>query len=379
MTRRRDPPSLLLVASDPAVIAAARDAARRMREARPLQIVSGAEALSRLVGPGQPPRHLLLQGDSAGDALLSVARDPFSRTDVLVVARPGETVPDGLRSAPPLGAALAEALENLAAPGALPASDAPELAAGLGRGEITVRFQPIVRISDRRPVMVEALARWERPGLALGAGAFVALAEQAGLASALTRAVARRAAKELRALAAVPRMALTFNVPLGVLLEPGLGADLRAVAAEAGLSPRDIRLELTESMAVRDTALLRRALLRLRDAGFAVLLDDLGIADHRRRLLDLPFAGVKLDRSLVTALATRRSARAEVERLVREAHRHGRAVIAEGVTGPELWRAAAAAGCDLAQGFGVGRPLPAAALPGWMGVWRAAGKAVPAG
>ncbi|WP_270939305.1 hypothetical protein, partial [Falsiroseomonas oryzae] len=93
-------PGLLLVASDPLVIAAAHDAARRLHGQRPVQILSGAEALHRLVGPGEPPRHLVLEGGAAGEALLSAARDRFSGTEVVVVARPGDAVPTGLRAVP---------------------------------------------------------------------------------------------------------------------------------------------------------------------------------------------------------------------------------------------------------------------------------------
>jgi EAL domain-containing protein (putative c-di-GMP-specific phosphodiesterase class I) len=368
---------LVLVASDPLVIAAVHEAARRLHGARPVHIVSGAEALYRMVGPGDPPRHLVLEDGRAGADLLSAARDRFSGTEVVVVARPGRKTPDGLRCVPAEGAKLAAALSRNGTGAALPASDARSLAAGLSRGEITVRFQPIVRLADRRPVMVEALARWERPRLALGAGAFVALAERAGLAMPLALAVAGTAIEALAAVRRVLPLRLSFNVPLAVLLRADLPSRLGALVAQHGLRPHDVMLELTESTTVRDTALLRRALQRLDGAGFRVLLDDLGLDDSRAPLLGLPFAGVKLDRSLIAALPGERRARAQVERLVRRSHAEGRAVVAEGVTDPLLWRAAAAAGCDLAQGFGVGRPIPPEAMPAWISAW--SGAALPEG
>ncbi len=369
----RDPAGLLLVGDDPQVIAAAREASAHLHGHRPIHVVSGPEALSSLLGPGTPPRHLVLQGGAADGPLLAAARDRFAASGIVVVARPGDVVPEGLPTSPAEGVALARALATAERTDHLPEVDAAALAAGLERGEITVRFQPIVRMSDGRPVMVEALARWERPAAALGAAAFVALAEQAGLAARLTLAVARRALPEFAAVRPRPRLRLSFNVPLAVLLEPDLPAWLLPVAAGAGLSAEDLLLELTESTVVRDTALLRRALLRLRRSGFRVLLDDLGLDDPRRDLLELPFAGVKLDRSLVALLPRERRARALVERLVRDSRARGRAVIAEGVTDARIWRAAAGAGCDLAQGFGVGRPLPPSALPAWISAWRSGG------
>jgi EAL domain-containing protein (putative c-di-GMP-specific phosphodiesterase class I) len=367
-----DSAAFVLVADDPLVIAAARDAARRLHGTRPIQIVSGAEALSRLVGPGEPPRHLVLEGGAAGEALLSAARDRFSGTDVVVVARPGEEVPAGLRAVPAEGAQLAQALAGAEVPAHMPASDAAALAAGLARGEITVRFQPIVRLADRRPVLVEALARWERPEAALGAGAFIAMAESSGLAETLTLAVARRSLAALAAARGKSGLRISFNVPLEVLLSPALPHRLRAIVAETGLRPSDLLLELTESTEVRDVALLRRALMRLARSGFRVLLDDLALDDARDSLLDLPFAGVKLDRSLTAALPSERRARSQVEALVRQAHAKGRAVIAEGVTDPLHWRVSAATGCDMAQGFGVGRPIPPEALAAWIQAWTGA-------
>jgi EAL domain-containing protein (putative c-di-GMP-specific phosphodiesterase class I) len=367
-----EPGTVLLVASDPLVIAATRDAAQRMAGPPAVMVTTGAEALGRLVGPGLAPRHLVLEGgDRHSPALMSALRDPFSGTGVVVVHRPGLPATPGLRSVDAEGAALADALIAGGTPGEMPASDVAALAAGLDRGEITVRFQPMVRMADRRPVLVEALARWERPAAALGADRFIPMAERGGLAARLTRAVARRALGELAALGAPYRLRMSFNVPLAVLVEGDMACWLDAEVRAAGLSSDSLLLELTESTEVRDTALLRRALTRLARRGYGVLLDDLGLDDKRRSLLSLPFAGVKLDRKLVLAMPQNRRARATVESLVQQARRRGMVVVAEGVTDSLTWRAAAAAGCDVAQGFGVGRPLPPPALPAWDAAWRA--------
>lgn len=365
------PATVLLLANDPVVIAAAQDALRRMEGPPPMLVATSAEALSHMVGPGMAPRHLVVESGAGSNALLIAARDPFNGTDVIIVTRPGEEAPAGLRQVPAEGARLAAALASAAPSGVLPASDAAALAAGLACGEITVRFQPMVRLSDRRPVMVEALARWERPGLALGAGTFIPLAERAGLAPQLTAAVAQRAMTDLAAQRGNQRIRLSFNLPLSEMVKPDLPRWLGLMAARAGLPAADILLELTESTQVRDRALLRRAMQRLRLAGFGVLLDDLALDDGRHHLLDLPFAGVKLDRKLVLAMPEERRARAEVQRIVRHARQNNMLVVAEGVTDSHIWRAVAAAGCDLAQGFGVGRPLPPAALPAWIAAWKA--------
>jgi EAL domain-containing protein (putative c-di-GMP-specific phosphodiesterase class I) len=372
---RTDGPTLLLVANDPRVIAAAEGAAALLHAGTRLRRVSGTEALMRLIGPGERPSHLVIEAALADEALISTARDRFLGLGVVVVRGRDESTPAGLRGAPAAAAALAAALRRSAAPagarGPMPDVDAGALARGLARGEITVRFQPMVRLSDRRPMILEALARWERPALALGAGAFVALAERGGLAMPLALGVADRALADLAG-AGIAGLKVSVNVSLTALLHPHLPTRLAEVVAARGFRPADLLIELTENTLVRDTALLRRALQRLARGGFRVLLDDLGMDDRRGLLLHLPFAGVKLDRSLIAALPTSRRARAQVERLSRAARREISAVVAEGVSDPLLWRMAAAAGCDLAQGLGVGRPIPAVALPAWLAAWRGA-------
>lgn len=362
------------MASDPAVIAATSEAARRILLTRPIQIVSGAEALSRLIGPGEPPQHMVLEEGEATDALLSAARDRFSGTGFVIVGRPGGAGGHGLQTVPAESARLAEALARVGAPSQTPPQDPAELAAGLARGEITVRFQPVVRMADHRPVLVEALARWERPQSAHPPADFVGVAEEGGLAMSLTLSVAARALSGLRtALGPRRTLGLSFNVPLAALLHPDLPTRLGPILAATGFQPEDLLLELTETAIVRDTALLHRALRRLQRQGFHVVLDDLGMDDQRIGLLSLPFAGVKLDRGLVAAMPHARRARMQVERIAHAERAQGRAVIAEGISDARLWRCAAAAGCNLAQGFGVGRPILPAALPAWMTAWAEAG------
>ena len=112
------------------------------------------------------------------------------------------------------------------------------------------------------------------------------------------------------------------------------------------------------------------AVLRLRAGGYSVLLDDIILGDERERFFHLPFIGFKLDRSLVMSLPEDARARREVLRLTRAAHRRGQHVIAEGVSDLRLWAATRGLGIDHAQGFIVGRPLPAEALSAWWSSWR---------
>ena len=238
---------------------------------------------------------------------------------------------------------------------------------------LSVHYQPRVELATGHVVGVEALARWTARSQAppIAPEDFVPLAEGAGLARALTAAVAARAAAELAPLWGRLRLRVSINLPLGLLVQPDLPVWLGRALRGTGMRPEQMVLELTETTAVRDRATLRHAVLRLRAAGYRTLLDDLELRDGRHGLLDLPFSGFKLDRGLVEALPHNVGARQEVRRLVRLAEARRQVVVAEGVSDARLWAAVRGLGVHLAQGFGVGRPLPAAALPSWWVRWRA--------
>ncbi|WP_426956775.1 EAL domain-containing protein [Muricoccus radiodurans] len=325
--------------------------------------------MAHLVGPGSPPDGVV------SDALIELpgwpafeeaARDPFSPTEVRIL-RCGEAPregPSGQRRAGP------------GSPVAAQAADAASLADGLTRGEIVLRYQPIVRLRDRQAIGAEALARWVRPAGSppLSPDLFMPLVERTGLATAFARVVARRAADDLAAMRRAGGPAAGLNVSINLSLEVMLRADtasfLAALCRSLRLPPTCLRLELTETTPVRDLGALRSALLRLRAAGHAVVADDMALDDDREALLDLPFAGIKLDRHLINGMPHSRRCRAAVERLVARARARGMRVTAEGVSSPALWRAAARAGVDNAQGHAVGRPLPASALPAWISAWQ---------
>ena len=278
------------------------------------------------------------------------------------------TATDGLQPSPAAPGLAAPGL----LPGGLPPGDGPAAALrdGLARGEIGVHYQPVVRLADRRPMMVEALARWTRLASPVSPDTFVPLAERHGLGRSLSVSVAGTAALDIAPLWARLRLGVSINLPLAQLLQPDLPSWLRRALGRRGLGPRQVALELTETTPVLDLAQLHRALLRLRRAGYRVLLDDVALGDGRTRLHRLPFSGLKLDRSLVEGLPFAAHGRQEVRRLVRAAEARGQAVIAEGVSDRRIWGALRGLGVHYAQGYAVGRPLPAAALPGWWAGWR---------
>ncbi|MFC0408118.1 EAL domain-containing protein [Roseomonas elaeocarpi] len=360
-----EPRPILVLARDPAVIRAAQGAVRATGTEAPARPVGSArEALAAVLAADQPPRLLILEHGLAEDTegLEAMLADPFGPTRAMLLHREHAEALDPR--------AVLAALRSQIRPAA-EAGDAGTLRRGLEQDRVSVRYQPMVRLRDGAAVAAEALARWTQPPKLLAPDTFVPLVEQAGLGLALSMAVARRAAAELAGFLrrGRPLRYVSVNLPLAVLEEAGTVGWLRQILRDNGLRPHHLALELTETTPVHDPAPLRRALLRLRQAGFAVLIDDLCRDDEREALLHLPFSGVKLDRSFTTALPASARARRSAQRVVALARRHGMRVVAEGISTQAEWRAAAALSVDLAQGYAVARPMPAAVLPEWRHGW----------
>jgi len=378
VTRAPAETEILVLARHPRVVTAAMEAAQRVSGLPPRLIPDGWEALRRLCGPGHPPRRVLLEPAAAGSAwgpLLSILDDPSLTDTIIIVTADGLGAPPGMAVLPAKAALLAAALQ--APPRtrrrSLPSSSSRALASGLRHDALLVRYQPVVRISDRRPVLVEALARWRGRPMMHGPESFVPAVERAGLARLLALAVISRAAQDIGSLASQMGIGVAVNVSLDQLQRHDLGLWISQALKTGGLAAQNLSLELTETTPVHDLALLGRAIRRLAEAGHGVLLDDLAMDDGRLGLQSLGFAGVKLDKSLVERLPADARARRFVQHVVRQANRRGQAVTAEGVADARLWAAVAALGVHRAQGYWVGRALPAAMLGNWRRRWAALG------
>ena len=376
MTRRAGSATeVLVLARHPDIIAAATDVALRLSGRSPRLMGNPREALAALSQPGLPPRRVMLEPAAAGAdwaALLSTLDDPALTDATVFVAAGPEGVPEGVAVLPPEAEGLARALS---APqtntGRAPPRSAEALAAGLDRGALLVRYQPIVNIRDRRLVLVEALARWRGSPMVHGPDSFVPMVERAGLSRALAVAVVSRAAQDLGPLAGRLPIGVSVNVSLEQLLRPDLASWIGRALRTGSLAEHRLSLELTETTVVTDFAALARAVRRISQAGHGVYLDDLTIDDVRLALVELPFAGVKLDKALVARLPHDARARRFVCEVMAQANRTGQVVTAEGVSDARLWRAVAGLGVHRAQGFWVGRPLPYSVLPSWAQSWAA--------
>ncbi|MFO1338724.1 MAG: EAL domain-containing protein [Burkholderiaceae bacterium] len=247
-----------------------------------------------------------------------------------------------------------------------------DLRQALERDEFHVVYQPIVDLATRRPLGLEALARWRHPLRgAVSPADFVPLAEETGLIGALGERVLRRACADMarwqRTLGAEGPRRLAVNLSRAQLRPGVLAATVRAALADAGLVPGVLQLEITETLAMQGESAL--AVLReLRAMGVGLSLDDFGTGYSSLASLDqLPIDTVKIDRAFVAKMVDSSYQMALVQSTVQVADALRLAVVAEGVETEAQARALSTLGCHRAQGFLYGRPMPAADLAAW---WR---------
>ena len=237
-----------------------------------------------------------------------------------------------------------------------------ELRAAIAGGGLEPHYQPLVDLASGQLLGFEALARWHHPARGPVAPAeFVPLAEQAGLIWPLTEALLGRACA---AAATWPdHLLLSFNVSPVQLRERGRLAALVATALSAsGLPARRLQLELTEGALTADVAAGREVLAELKASGVRLALDDFGTGHSGlRELQALSFDALKLDRSFVRAAAEEdMAARRIVAAVVGLGQSLGLPVVAEGVEEENDAEMLRVLGCDAAQGWLFGRPMPEA-------------------
>ncbi|WP_165865690.1 sensor domain-containing phosphodiesterase [Vallicoccus soli] len=242
------------------------------------------------------------------------------------------------------------------------ARDPRALRRALTRGEFTAHFQPIVRLHDDQVVGHEALARWQHPqhGL-LTPERFLPAFETGELICALDAAVLEHA------LNALPRLRATASAPLHVavnlsareLTAPGAAARVLAALDRHDLPSSCLAVEVTES-AMSKPLIRDRELRQLRERGITVLLDDYGTGyANLLALLDTPATGLKLDRSLVSRIASDRRARRLLGRVAAAGRDLGLTTVAEGVEDRSTASLLRELDVDLAQGYFYGRPSAA--------------------
>lgn len=225
-------------------------------------------------------------------------------------------------------------------------------------GELVPAFQPIVDLRTGEIRGVEALARWRRPdGTVLPPLAFIEDAERTGVVHDIDRAILRQAAEQVvawhREGVVGPSFRLSVNLSAAHLTEPDVVAAVRAILDEAGLDPRCVVLEITETGLVRDPEGMARRLAELKDLGLAVALDDFGVGTSSLgNLTRFPIDAFKVDRSFILGAEEGERGRALAASVVALAGRLGlRDPVAEGIETEQHRQTLIELGCLRGQGF----------------------------
>jgi diguanylate cyclase (GGDEF)-like protein len=233
------------------------------------------------------------------------------------------------------------------------------------RGELSLAYQPVFRLSDSKLVGAEALLRWLHPEHGTVApSVFIDVAEQSGLIETIGPQVLRAACADARRwqndFGQAAGLFVSVNVSPRQLRSGDLAEQVERVLEDTGLLPSCLHVELTETAVIGDELRVSSLLARLRSTGVKVWLDDFGTGfsglSHLRRV---PVDGVKIDRSFIADVLRDPDDLALTSAIIAMAHSLGITVVAEGVEKEGQFDILRERGCDLAQGYWLGYPVNA--------------------
>ena len=246
-----------------------------------------------------------------------------------------------------------------------------DLEKAIKNDELRIHYQPQICLADRRWTGVEALVRWEHPvhGL-LYPDSFVHLAEtcEPMLALPFTYEVLRKAATDCVQMTKSMGFhgSLAVNVPPAALTEVTVPERLLDVIRMAGLEQSRLVVEITENSIPADLSMCLDIQTRLRMRGIQLSIDDFGTGHSSlERLHDAPFDELKIDMMFVRGSEDDPALRAIAESAVALGHSLGMKVVAEGVETAQALAWLSGLGCDFAQGYHIGRPMPMEGLREW--------------
>ncbi len=244
-----------------------------------------------------------------------------------------------------------------------------DLRRAIDEEEISVDFQPQLRLRDGRIAGFEALARWTHPERGpISPAEFVPLADHTGQVGVLTVLALRKALEQCARWSGVHQtFAVSVNLPTRLLLEPGLPDQVERLLADAGIAPERLTLELTEDSVMNYQVESLRPMHSLRDKGVRLSVDDFGTGySSLAYLRHLPIHEVKIDKSFIIGMGLDTGAAKIVGSIIDLSHDLGLEVVAEGVEDHATLRALTEAGCDIVQGYLLGRPMPSAQVATWL-------------
>ena len=243
-----------------------------------------------------------------------------------------------------------------------------DLRRALERNEMALHYQPKIDLKTGAMIGTEALSRWTHPTRgSVPPARFIPIAEQSGLILKIGAWVLREACTQARAWvdAGLPPRTVAVNISASQLQEENFLKGLSAILNETGLDPGRLELDVTASVLMKHNEQLTSILRSAQNLGIQVTADNLGASYPNFSMLKkLHLNALKIDRPFIRRIAGRSEDKTKVSTMINLGHRMNLRVIAEGVETVEqlefLWEH----GCDEAQGYYLGEPMPPDELPG---------------
>ena len=238
-----------------------------------------------------------------------------------------------------------------------------DLAAAVEERRFVVHYQPAVDLWTRRIIGAEALVRLSHPETGLVPPMeFIPLAEETGIIVAITEQVLREVCRQMKAWQAegLPSLVVAVNLSGRDFQNTALAAKVSGLVREAGIDPSLLEIEITESVAMHDFQRTLHILQGLRTEGIRVAIDDFGTGYSSLAYLKrFPIQTLKIDRAFIKDMMDNPQDRAIVNAIIGMAHAMDMEVLAEGVERPDQLQYLLDKGCDRAQGYHFGKPVPA--------------------
>jgi EAL domain-containing protein (putative c-di-GMP-specific phosphodiesterase class I) len=396
-TTQRRQPSLLLVDDDPFMLGMQSRMLRGMGYTM-IGTAASADAAMMLLGQGRAAVDVVVcdlnmpdvdgieflrrlgDNDFRGNVILLSGEGPriIHAVQKLLARRPLRIL--GALEKPAGRAALRMLLERwqpMVPPPAVaprPTYTAADLKAAQQTDQWVLHFQPKVDLRTGALTGTEALVRWNHPvhGLVYP-DRFIGLAEDCGAIGGLTDWVLQAALAQLaRWHQEGLQIHMAVNVSMENLSAPDFARKVSELVRRSRLSPQDLVLEVTESRVMAMSAAPLETLVRLRMQRFGLSIDDFGTGHSSlAQLRDVPFTELKIDRGFVHGARRNQLIRPMLEGSIGIAQRLGLQTVAEGVESEDDWSLLREIGCDIAQGYFIGRPMAGDCLGAWLADWQA--------
>lgn len=253
---------------------------------------------------------------------------------------------------------------------------------GLAHGQLELFYQPLIGFAQRNLLGFEALVRWRHPVLGMIMPMeFIGLAEKTGLIHQLGQWVLQQALSDWAQLRTFCHPAvglpafISVNLSAPELSDPAIVSQVRDLLGRHAIPPRELKIELTETVIIEDRVAVGSVLEQLSAQGVAIALDDFGTGyAGLDTVKSLPIACLKIDKTFVQDIGQSLRSYEIVQSAIQLALSLGLTTIAEGIEDEETANRLREMGCGVAQGYHFARPMPLADVAGWLADAAAAGR-----